>query len=85
MGGGPWLPESLKGGKMDVLDTIIARLPGKDILSPADIAAAAGLSSNSAVIAAIREGWLRAVRFAKGGKYLISRADAVDFLRRRLK
>ena len=67
---------------MEITETMIGRLPGRDILTPADVAAAAGLATTAPVLAAIRDGRLRAVRFAKGGKYLIDRAAAADFLRR---
>ena len=58
--------------------TIIAQLPKKPLLSPADIAAAYGLATTNAIIADIKVGKLPANMI--GGKYLISRSAAEAYI-----
>ncbi|MBR0506268.1 MAG: hypothetical protein IJJ84_12760 [Kiritimatiellae bacterium] len=57
---------------------IVARLPRKPLLSPADIAAAYGLSTTNAIIAEIKTG--RIAANVIGGKYVISRAAAEAYV-----
>ena len=57
---------------------IIAQLPRKPVISPAEIAAAYGLATCSAVLADIKTGRLAANKV--GGKYVISRAAAEEYI-----
>lgn len=58
--------------------TIIQMLPRKPLLSPADIAAAYGLSTTQSIIADIKTGKLAANMI--GGKYIISRDAAREYI-----
>ena len=58
--------------------TIIQMLPRKPLLSPADIAAAYGLSTTQSIIADIKTGRLAANMI--GGKYIISRDAAREYI-----
>ena len=60
-------------------EAIVARLPKKALLSPADIAAACGLATSDPIIADIKTGRLAAARI--GGKYIVSREEAVRYVR----
>lgn len=60
-------------------EAIIARLPGADILGPKDIALAFNFRTTDPIIAAIEAGKLSPVII--NGRYRISRADAVLFIR----
>ena len=57
---------------------IIARLPKKPILVPAEIAAAYGLAGTTAIIADIKTGKLAANII--NGRFLISRDAAIDYI-----
>ena len=57
---------------------IIERLPHKPLLSPADVAAAYGLATASAILADIKTGRLPANTI--GGKYVISRSAAEKYI-----
>jgi len=57
---------------------IIARLPKKPILVPAEIAAAYGLAGTTAIIADIKVGKLAANII--NGRYLISRSEAERYI-----
>ena len=57
---------------------IIARLPKKPILIPAEIAAAYGLAGTTAIIADIKVGKLAANII--NGRYLISRSEAERYI-----
>lgn len=57
---------------------IIAQLPRKPLLSPADIAAAYGLKSTGPILADIKTG--RLVANKVGGKYIISHSAAEDYI-----
>ena len=57
---------------------IIARLPKKPILVPAEIAAAYGLAGTTAIIADIMVGKLAANII--NGRYLISRSEAERYI-----
>ena len=57
---------------------IVARLPGKAVLVPADIAAACGHSGTTGVLRAIQCGEMEAVLM--GGRYLVARAEAVRWI-----
>lgn len=57
---------------------IIAQLPKKPLLSPADIAAAYGLATTNTVLADIKSGRLAAN--VCGGKYIISRSAAEEYI-----
>ncbi len=58
--------------------TIIQMLPRKPLLSPADIAAAYGLSTTAPILADIKTGKLAAN--VLNGKYIISRDAARDYI-----
>lgn len=58
--------------------SIIDRLPRKPLVTPADIAAAYGLATTQSILAAIKTGKLEANMI--GGKYLISRDAARDYI-----
>ena len=58
--------------------TIIALLPKKPILVPAEIAAACGLATTAPIIADIKIGRLAAN--AINGRFLISRAEAERYI-----
>lgn len=60
------------------VETIIARLPKKALLVPADIAAACGLATSDPILADIKTGRLAAARI--GGKYIVSREEAVRYV-----
>jgi hypothetical protein len=60
-------------------EAIIARLPKKALLVPADIAAACGLATTNAIISDIKCGKVAAA--AIGGKYVISSAEAERYVR----
>ena len=64
---------------MTTAETIIARLPNTPTVTPIDIASACGLKSNNAIINAIKNKRLSAVKFGKS--YVISRDNAVAFIR----
>lgn len=57
---------------------IIAQLPKKPILIPAEIAAAYGLAGTTAIIADIKTGKLAANII--NGRYLISRSEAERYI-----
>ena len=57
---------------------IIAQLPKKPLLAPADIAAAYGLAGPTAIIADIKAGKLAANSI--NGRYLISRSEAERYI-----
>ena len=57
---------------------IIAQLPKKPILIPAEIAAAYGLAGTTAIIADIKTGKLAANLI--NGRYLISRSEAERYI-----
>lgn len=57
---------------------IIAQLPKKPILTPADLAAAYGLATTNSILADIKTGKLAANCI--GGKYIISRAAAEAYI-----
>ena len=57
---------------------IIAQLPKKPLLTPADIAAAYGLVTTQAILAEIKTGKLAANCI--GGKYIISREAASAYI-----
>lgn len=57
---------------------IIAQLPHKPVISPADIAAAYGLKTSDTILADIKTGRLAANKV--GGKYVISRAAAEEYI-----
>ncbi|MBR0067107.1 MAG: hypothetical protein IJQ00_05895 [Kiritimatiellae bacterium] len=57
---------------------IIAQLPKKPILVPAEIAAAYGLAGTTAIIADIKTGKLAANII--NGRFLISRDAAIDYI-----
>ena len=57
---------------------IIAQLPKKPLIAPADIAAAYGLATTNAILADIKVGKLPANMI--GGKYLISRSAAEAYI-----
>ena len=57
---------------------IIAQLPRKPLLSPAEVAAAYGLATTNAIIADIKLGRLPAN--VVGGKYIISRSAAEAYV-----
>lgn len=58
--------------------TIIAQLPRKPLLSPAEIAAACGLGSTNAILADIKTGRLPASRI--GARYIISHSAAEAYI-----
>ena len=58
--------------------TIIQMLPRKPLLSPADIAAAYGLSTTKSILDDIKTGRLAANMI--GGKYIISRDAAREYI-----
>ena len=57
---------------------IIAQLPKRPLLSPADIAAAYGLATSNPILADIKVGKLAAN--AINGRYLIARAEAERYI-----
>jgi hypothetical protein len=57
---------------------IIAQLPKRPLLSPADIAASYGLATSAPIIADIKVGRLAAN--AINGRYLISRQEAERYI-----
>ena len=57
---------------------IIARLPKKPLLSPADIAAAYGLATTNTIIADIKTGLLAANTV--GGRYIVSHSAAEQYI-----
>lgn len=57
---------------------IIAQLPKRPLLSPADIAASYGLATSAPIIADIKVGKLAAN--AINGRYLISRQEAERYI-----
>ena len=57
---------------------IIAQLPKKPLLAPADIAAAYGLATCSAILSDIKVGKLAANLI--GGKYIISKSAAEEYI-----
>ena len=57
---------------------IIALLPKKPLLAPADIAAAYGMAGTTAIIADIKVGKLAANSI--NGRYLISRSEAERYI-----
>ena len=57
---------------------IIAQLPKKPLLSPAEVAAAYGLATTQSIIADIKTGRLAANVI--GGKYIISRSAAEAYV-----
>jgi hypothetical protein len=57
---------------------IIAALPKKPILTPADIAAAYGLAGTTAILADIKVGRLAANSI--NGRYIISRKAAEEYI-----
>ena len=57
---------------------IIALLPKKPLLSPADVAAAYGLATTNPILADIKVGKLAAN--IVGGKYIISRSAAEAYI-----
>ena len=59
--------------------TILARLPRKPLLAPADIAAAYGLKTADPVLADIRAGKLAANKMC--GRYIVSRGAAEAYIR----
>lgn len=59
-------------------EAIIALLPKKPILVPAEIAAAYGLAGSSAILADIKTGKLAAN--IVNGRYLIARAEAERYI-----
>lgn len=58
---------------------IIAQLPKRPLLSPADIAASYGLAGTTAIIADIKVGKLAANVI--NGRYLISRQEAERYIK----
>ena len=65
---------------MTTAETIIARLPNTPTVTPADVAAACGLKSNNAIINAIKDKRLSAIKL--GLRYTISRENAAAFIRK---
>lgn len=61
------------------IEAIVARLPRRPLLSPRDIADAAGLGSTNAVCEAIARGQLAAARI--GGRYVIAHEEAARWVR----
>lgn len=59
-------------------EAIIARLPKKPLLSPADLSAAYGLKTSDPILADIKTGKLAANTI--GGRYIISRAAAEAYV-----
>lgn len=59
---------------------IIARLPKKPIIAPADIAAAYGMATTDAIIADIKTGNLEANLL--NGRYIIARVAAEAYIER---
>ncbi len=57
---------------------IIAQLPKKPLLAPADIAAAYGLATSTPILADIKIGKLAANSI--NGRYLISRSEAERYI-----
>jgi len=57
---------------------IVAQLPRKPLLSPAEVAAAYGLKTSDPIIADIKTGRLAANKV--GGKYIISRSAAEAYV-----
>ncbi len=57
---------------------IIDRLPNKPILTPIEIAAAFGMPDSSAVLDAIRRGYILAATL--GRKFFISRSEAERYI-----
>jgi len=57
---------------------IIAQLPKKPLIAPADIAAAYGLATSNPILADIKVGKLAAN--AINGRYLIARAEAERYI-----
>lgn len=57
---------------------IIAQLPRKPLLSPAEVAAAYGLKTSDPIIADIKTGRLAANKV--GGKYIIAREAAAAYI-----
>lgn len=66
------------------LDTVLRRLPGKEILQPIDVALALGFSSASTIRKAISEGKLAAFARCDGKRkrYGIAHPDAIDYITR---
>ena len=61
-------------------EIIKARLPHRELLGPADLAAAMGHATTATILQAIKDGRIAAAKSVNNGRFVIARIEAERFI-----